>query len=210
MAILPCPCGGKDPGNAAALPSSPVPRVGSRKNSPGRLPNRPGCAIMKARVRRAPDTRDTGKNRNGREAMFSYIWPLGLVVVSNVVYQICAKSVPEKMDPFASLTITYGIGTVVSLIMFLIMSRGGNLFHEYRQTNWAPFVLGLVIVGLEVGYIYAYKAGWPVSVAQIVQASLLAVILIFVGYMLYKEQITWNKIVGILICLAGLGLINMK
>ena len=31
-----------------------------------------------------------------------------------------------------------------------------------------------------------------------------------IGYMLYKEAITWNKIVGILVCLAGLGLINLK
>lgn len=81
---------------------------------------------------------------------------------------------------------------------------------EYRHVNWAPFVLGIVIVGLEVGYIYAYKAGWQVSTAQIVQAALLAVILIFVGYCLYKEQLTWNKIVGVAVCLAGLVLINIK
>lgn len=142
--------------------------------------------------------------------MFSYIWPLGLVVLSNVFYQICAKAVPEKMDPLASLTITYVIGAITSLILYFVLNRDGNIIREYQKTNWAPFVLGLVIVGLEVGYIYAYKAGWPVSVAQIVQAAVLAVILIFVGYMLYKEAITWNKIVGILVCLAGLGLINMK
>lgn len=142
--------------------------------------------------------------------MFGYIWPLGLVVLSNVFYQICAKAVPEKMDPFASLTITYMIGAAASLVLYFALNRGGNILQEYQKTNWAPFLLGLVIVGLEVGYIYAYKAGWPVSVAQIVQATVLAVILIFVGYMLYKEAITWNKIVGILVCLAGLGIINMK
>ena len=142
--------------------------------------------------------------------MFSYVWPLGLVVLSNVFYQICAKTVPDKMDPFAALTITYAIGTIASLIMYFVFNKGGNIIHEYQRTNWAPFVLGLAIVGLEVGYIYAYKAGWPVSVAQIVQAAVLAVILIFVGYLLYKEAITWNKIVGIIVCLAGLGLINMK
>lgn len=142
--------------------------------------------------------------------MFRYAWPLGLVLLSNVFYQICAKSVPEKMNPFASLTITYGIGALASLILYFTLSKDGNLIQEYHKMNWAPFVLGLVIVGLEVGYIYAYKAGWPVSIAQIVQSAILAVILIFVGYLLYKEAITWNKIVGILICLAGLGLINMK
>ena len=143
-------------------------------------------------------------------AVFSYVWPLGLVILSNVFYQICAKSVPEKMNPFASLTITYAIGAIASLILYFVLGKDGDLIQEYHKTNWAPFVLGIVIVGLEVGYIFAYKAGWPVSVAQIVQAAVLAVILIFVGNMLYKEAITWNKIVGILICLAGLGLINMK
>lgn len=34
--------------------------------------------------------------------MFSYIWPLVLVVLSNTVYQVCAKEVPDKMNPFAS------------------------------------------------------------------------------------------------------------
>ena len=142
--------------------------------------------------------------------MFSYVWPLGLVVLSNVFYHICTKEVPNKMNPFASLTITYVISAIASLIMFYVLNKGGNIIHEYQKTNWTPFVLGFVIIGLEVGNIYAYKAGWSVSVEQIVQASVLAVILIFVGCMLYKEAITWNKIVGIIVCLAGLGLVNMK
>lgn len=142
--------------------------------------------------------------------MLKFIWSLALVVLSNTFYQICAKSVPEGMNPLASLTITYGVGALVSLILYLVLNRDVNLIREYKQVNWAPIVLGIVIVGLEVGYIYMYKAGWPVSTAQIVQASILAVILIVVGYALYKESITWNKIAGIIVCLAGLGLINMK
>ena len=85
-----------------------------------------------------------------------------------------------------------------------------NILHEYQKTNWAPFVLGLVIVGLEVGYIYAYKVGWPVSTAQMVQAAVVAIILLFVGYLLYGESLTWNKVLGIVVCLCGLGLINMQ
>ena len=126
--------------------------------------------------------------------MFNYVWPLGLVVLSNVFYQICAKSVPEGMNP----------------ILYYVLNKDANIITEYSKVNWAPFVLGIVIVGLEVGYIYAYKAGWPVSTAQIVQAAILAVILIFVGYFLYRENITWNKIGGILVCLVGLGMINIK
>ena len=142
--------------------------------------------------------------------MFKYVWPIALVVLSNVFYQICAKSVPEKMNPLASLTITYVIGAVASFILYYVLNKEANIIYEFSKVNWAPIVLGFVIVGLEVGYIYAYKAGWPVSTAQIVQAAVLAVILIFVGYLLYHEEITWNKIVGIMVCLAGLALINIK
>ncbi len=142
--------------------------------------------------------------------MISYIWPIALVVLSNTLYQICAKSVPEEMNPLASLTVTYLVGTVISCVMYYILNRNANLFREIRLTNWAPIVLGLVIVGLEVGFIYAFRAGWQISMAQIVSSAVLAVILIFVGYLLYHEAITWNKIVGIIICLVGLVLINFK
>ena len=114
------------------------------------------------------------------------------------------------MSPLASLTITYVIGAVSSLVLYYVLNRDANIVYEYSKVNWAPFILGVAIVGLEVGYIYAYKTGWSVSTAQIVQAAILAIILIFVGYFLFKESLTWNKIAGIIVCLTGLCLINLK
>lgn len=140
--------------------------------------------------------------------MLSYVWPIALVVLSNVLYQICAKSVPEGIHPLASLTVTYAVGAVVSAILYFALNRDGNLLREYSHLNWAPFALGLVIVGLEVGFIYAYKAGWQVSTASIVQSAFLAVTLIAVGLLLYREAITVNKVIGIVICLIGLFFIN--
>ena len=142
--------------------------------------------------------------------MLHFIWPMALVVLSNVAYQICAKSVPERMNPLASLTITYLIGALASGILYFVLNRGGSLLKEYHKLNWAPIVLGMVIVGLEVGWIYAYKAGWQVSTGFIVQSAFLAAILIFVGYFLYQEALTWNKIAGVAVCFVGLIIINWK
>ena len=142
--------------------------------------------------------------------MFAYIWPIALVVLSNVVYQICAKSVPEGINPFASLTVTYLVGAAASAVLFFVLGSGGNLLKEYGKLNWAPVVLGIVIVGLEAGWIYAYKAGWQVSTGFIVQSSFLAAVLLLVGYFLYREALTWNKLVGVAICLIGLVFINYK
>ena len=141
--------------------------------------------------------------------MFDYVWPIVLVVLSNVIYQICAKSVPEGMNPMASLTVTYLVGAVASTILYFAFG-GRDLVREYSKLNWAPFVLGLVVVGLEAGFIFAYKAGWQVSAASIVQSSALSVALLFIGYLLYNEALTWNKLVGVGFCLIGLIIINLK
>ena len=130
--------------------------------------------------------------------MASYVWPIALIVFSNIVYQICAKAVPGDIHPLAAAA------------LYFALNRGGSLLREYGRLNWASIVLGLVILGLEVGWIYAYKAGWPVSTAFIVQSSFLAVCLLAVGRWLYAEAIPWNRLVGALICLVGLVFINYK
>lgn len=141
--------------------------------------------------------------------MFSYIWPIALVVLSNTVYQICSKSVPQEVNPFAALTITYLVGALFTAVMYFFTSKSHNVVKEISQMNWAPFLLGVVIVGLEVGFIYAYKTGWQVSMASIVQSAFLAISLVFVGALMYREAITWNKILGIVICMVGLVFVNL-
>ena len=142
--------------------------------------------------------------------MFAYLWPIGLVIIANIVYQISAKEVPSAMDAFASLTICYGIATAMTLICFFIFSGAGinGLMAEYAKINWAVVVLGMTAVGLEVGYVFAYKNGWEVSLVYVMQSSILAALLLGVGYFLYSEGLTWNKVVGIGVCLAGLIMLN--
>lgn len=105
----------------------------------------------------------------------SDIWPIVLIVASNILYQICAKSVPKDMDVMASMTVTYLVGAVCSGLMFFAMNRTPHLLQECSKLNAAPILLGISVVGLEVGYIYAYKVGWPVSIASTVQSAFLAV-----------------------------------
>lgn len=138
----------------------------------------------------------------------SMVWPIALVIFSNVLYQICAKGVPEKMDVMASMTVTYLVAAVCSAIMFFVMNKTPDLIQEYSKLNFAPAFLGVSVVGLEIGFIYAYKNGWQVSTLSIVQSAFLAVALLFVGRVLYHEEISVNKLVGAVICLVGLYFIN--
>lgn len=140
--------------------------------------------------------------------MLNYIWPLALVVASNVLYQICAKAVKPEINPLASVTVTYLVGALVSGLLYYLLNKDANLLREYSHLNWAPFMLGFAIVGLEAGFIYAYKAGWQVSTASLVQGTILAIILIFLGVALYRESFTRDKLIGVIFCLIGLFFIN--
>lgn len=140
--------------------------------------------------------------------IFSYIWPVAIIVFSNILYQVCAKGIPDKMNTYASMAVTYAVATVFSAIMYFVTNKGGNILQEFKLSNWATVILGIVITGLEVGFIYAYKAGWKVSTLATVTNAFLAIALIFLGFFVYKEAITWNKIVGAAICLVGLWFIN--
>lgn len=140
--------------------------------------------------------------------MFSYIWPLAIIVLSNIVYQICAKGIPQEMNTYASMTVTYAVATLFSALMFFVTTKGGNIIHEFKLSNWATVVLGIVITGLEVGFIYAYKAGWKVSTLATVTNAFLAIGLLFLGFFMYHEVINWSKILGVAICLVGLWFIN--
>lgn len=140
--------------------------------------------------------------------MFAYVWPIALVALSNVVYQLCLKSVSSDIDPFAALTVTYAVAAGVSAVLFFALNRGGNLIREYAHINWASFALAFGIVGLEAGYVYAYKAGWSVSIAPIVQTCIATVALIFISLLVYRDNLSVSKIAGIVICLVGLWFIN--
>lgn len=137
-----------------------------------------------------------------------YIFPVILVVLSNVMYQICAKGIPKNMDIMASMTVTYLVGAICSVIMFFVMNKDSSLAVELAKTNYAPVLLGVCVVGLEIGFIYAYKVGWAVSTLSIVQSAFLAGALLLVGGLLYHEAVTLNKLIGVAITLVGLYFIN--
>ncbi len=134
-------------------------------------------------------------------------WPIALIVLSNVFYHLCAKSTPASINPLAALTVTYVVGALASGLLYYALG-GSGLLREYRELNWSSFVLGLAIVGLELGSVYMYKVGWDISVGQLVYSAILAVILIVLGFFLYHEALTPTKLLGIAVCMLGLYLIN--
>ena len=141
--------------------------------------------------------------------MWNYIWPVFLILGSNIAYNLMTKSTPAQVNPFASLTVTYLVAAVFSFIL-LLFSSSGHPMADFREVNWTGVVLGMAIVGLELGYICLYRAGWNISVGSLVANVLLAACLLVIGLVVFKEAVGVKQMLGIAVCLCGLVLINMK
>ena len=119
------------------------------------------------------------------------------------------KSMPGDVNPFAALMITYIVAAVISGVIFIFSTGFSNISIELSKINITSVILAFAIVALEVGYVFVYRAGWSVSTASVVANIGLACVLLIVGYLLYKENVSYQQILGIIICMFGLVLINL-
>jgi uncharacterized membrane protein len=135
---------------------------------------------------------------------------IALTVLSNVLYHVFQKLIPGNVNPILSLAVTYLIAAVATLLLLPLFPLQGALGAEVRKLNWASVGLGAVIVGLELGFLLAYRSGWNISVASLVANTTVALLLIPVGLLLFKEELSAVNILGIVLAIAGLVLVNLK
>lgn len=140
--------------------------------------------------------------------MFMYAFPIVLIVVSNIMYNVSQKSTPQNANPFSALLITYLTAAILTLVASLFYKSEKGFLQSFNDLNWTSVALGISIVGLELGYLLAYRVGWNISVGSLVANIILALILIPIGILFYKEGFAINQIIGGVFCIAGLILIN--
>lgn len=137
-----------------------------------------------------------------------YYLPIALVIVSNVFYHLFQKSIPNSANPVVSLIITYLTAAVLCVIILPWYLKDTTLAVEVRKINWASLALGASIIGLELGFLLAYRAGWNISVGALIANTVVSLLLIPIGILIYKEAISLPNVLGILLCVGGLILIN--
>ena len=137
-----------------------------------------------------------------------YVLSIVIIVASNVLYNICQKSTPQKANPFAALLVTYITAAILTFVLSFFYKSDKSFFQSFKELNWTSLALGFSIIGLEFGYLMAYRAGWNISVGSLVANIFLALMLIPVGIFFYHEGFELNKVFGAAFCIIGLILIN--
>jgi drug/metabolite transporter (DMT)-like permease len=144
------------------------------------------------------------------QPMFLFYFSVTLAIASSTFYHFTAKSIPSNVNFTVSLLVTYTVAVVVTLLGFFFLPTKHGIIAEIKQLNWASLGLAIAIVGIEFGFLLTYRAGWHLGVAAVLVNVVASLILVPVAIFFFKDKISWINILGILVCLAGLVMLNWK
>lgn len=138
------------------------------------------------------------------------IFSIILIIVSNVIYQVSQKSVPHGAHPLVATIVAYIAALALCFVMLLFMPLQESIGASLQRLNWASYALGVSIVGVELGFLLAYRAGWDISIGVVIANSAIMVLLVPIGLIFFKEQLSWSNVLGAILCIAGVVLIARK
>ena len=139
-----------------------------------------------------------------------YYAAIVLTIASNVLYHIAQKLMPSAANPVLALLVAYLAAAAICALLLPAFPVGTSLPIALRQLNVASLALALAIVGLELGFLLAYRAGWSITTAGLISNTAVGILLVPVGVAFFRERPTLTNAAGILVCLIGLVLVNWK
>ena len=142
--------------------------------------------------------------------MFLFYLSITLAILSSAFYHFVAKSTPANVNFTVSLLVTYVVAFMVTLFGFLFFPIRNGVLTEIKQLNWASIGLAIAVVGIEFGFLLVYRSGWNLGIAAVLVNVVASLILVPVAIFVFKDKISLINVIGILVCLAGLVMLNWK
>lgn len=135
---------------------------------------------------------------------------LAVAIAATVAYHVVLKLTPAGANPYLSLAVTYALTTLAFAAVYVVLPGAQPLRAALGALNWTSLALGAVVVFLDLGFLMLYRTGFDVSLGMIITQSAAALLLLLLGVALFAEKLTLVNVGGILLCVAGLWLINQK
>jgi len=139
-----------------------------------------------------------------------FYFSIGLTIIANVFYHIAQKSIPQNVNPLVSVTMSYVISLILSMLVLPFFPNQVSLIQSVKELNWGTYVVGAAIVAVEIGFLLAYRAGWNISLGAVSANVAVTLMLIPIGLLFFQETLTTKNVAGIVLCVAGLWMVTTK
>lgn len=130
-------------------------------------------------------------------------WPMAIIVASFVIYHIAIKALRPDLHPLAFLIGVYVVALTLTVGLWIAFPALGPTGVQAGDMVWVV-MLGVALVGIEFGFLMAYRNGWSVSVAPTFSNVTLALIMAPIGLIFLKEKLGWQGFSGLGLCVIGL------
>jgi drug/metabolite transporter (DMT)-like permease len=137
-----------------------------------------------------------------------FYFSITLAITSSALYHFTQKQIPANANAAVSVIVTYLCALVLSVALLYFLPPANGLASAVRELNWASYALALSLVGLEVGFLLVYRAGWNIGLAAVLVNVVASLILVPVAILVFSERLSAVNILGILVCLSGLVMLN--
>ena len=142
--------------------------------------------------------------------MSLFYFSITLAILSSALYHFSQKLIPANVHPIVSVIVTYFVSLLLCLVLLVFLPPENGLVAAFKQLNWATFLLAFSLVGLEVGFLLVYRSGWQIGLAAVLVNVVASLILVPLAIFVFKDKLSPVNIIGILVCLAGLVMLNWK
>jgi drug/metabolite transporter (DMT)-like permease len=136
----------------------------------------------------------------------SEVISVGMIIGGGVLYHLCQKATPAALDPFLSLCISFGLASLTCLAIAL--SRHNISSTQLRIVNWTSIFLAVALICIESGFLIGYRAGLKLNITSFACNTMIALVLLVVGNIVYRESFTWRGASGMVLCAIGLLLLR--
>ena len=139
-----------------------------------------------------------------------YVASLALAVVGSLIYHVSSRAIDHRLPPSIALAIAYGAALLMVLAAGVVGERRSLTTGAFKYVTWATIGLAVGVVLIEAGFLFAYRAGWKLSLAALVANVASAVLLVAVGVAALNERLSGANIAGLALAALALVLLNWK
>lgn len=135
---------------------------------------------------------------------------MALAAFSSFLYHLVLKLAPGHIPPALLLAVTYAVSFSISVGLLFTpwFSLKAGLGESLAHLPWQAYALGACVVGIELGFLWAYRVGWHPGLAGVFANALSGSALLLVAALFFRDVPTLRQGIGFVVCLFGLWLLS--
>ena len=122
--------------------------------------------------------------------MKSLYLPILMTIAGGVMYHVSQKAIPQTVHPFVAVIVAYSVGILVCVAGLFLDPAGRSFLASVKNSNWAVIGVGVSAAVIEIGFLLTYRVGWNINSASVVCNIAVALLLIPIGLLAFKEHLS--------------------